>query len=180
MIRRMAAGKLSQAMAVLLLAGCGDSGIAEVKSWMADVRRETRAIVPKLSAPKQFIPFTYDKKDAMDPYNPGKLQNALAKTQQRSANSLAPDTERRREALEAYPLDSLKMVGTLQKAGLSYALLQADKIIYHVRVGSYVGQNIGKVMRIDEATVELKEVVQDAAGDWVERTAKLELQETKK
>lgn len=164
----------------LLLAGCGDSGIAELKAWMAQTRRDTRSIVPKLPAPKQFTPFVYDAKDLTDPYNPAKLMSAIATAQKRNGNALAPDPDRPREPLEAYPLDSLKMVGTLQKAGLSYALLQADKIVYHVKVGNYVGQNLGVITGISEAAVELREVVQDAAGDWVERKAKLELQETKK
>jgi type IV pilus assembly protein PilP len=74
----------------------------------------------------------------------------------------------------------LKMVGTLQKPGLSYALLQTDKTIFQAKVGNYVGQNFGMITKISDSEVELKEIVQDAAGDWVERKAKLELQETKK
>lgn len=166
--------------ALPVLAGCGDNGIADVKTWMEQVRRETRSIVPKLPPPKQFTPFVYNAKDMMDPFNPGKLMTALANAQKRSGNALVPDPDRPREPLEAYPLDTLKMVGTLQKAGLSYALLQADKTIFRVKVGNYVGQNLGVVTSISEAAVELREVVQDAAGDWVERKAKLELQETKK
>lgn len=75
------------------------------------------------------------------------------------------------------PLDTINMVGTLQKPGLSYALLQVDKSVYQVKVGNYVGQNFGIVTRITESEVELKEVVRDAAGEWTERKAKLELQE---
>jgi type IV pilus assembly protein PilP len=172
--------KLFTLTAVLMLAGCGDSGIGELRSWMDQMRRETRAVMPKLSAPKQFTPFTYAEKKMIDPYNPAKLMNAFAKSQARSLNPIAPDPERPREALEAYPLDALRMVGTLQKTGLSYALLQADKTIHHIKVGNYIGQNLGMVTSISESTVELKEVVQDPAGDWIERKAKLELQETKK
>jgi len=72
------------------------------------------------------------------------------------------------------------MVGTLQKPGLSYALLQVDKAVYQIKVGNYVGQNFGKVTRVSETEVELKEIVQDASGEWTERQAKLELQESKK
>ena len=64
------------------------------------------------------------------------------------------------------------MVGTLRKPGLNYALLQAEKTIYKVKVGNYVGQNLGMVIGISDAAVEIKEVVQDASGDWVERKAK--------
>jgi type IV pilus assembly protein PilP len=162
------------------LVGCSDGGVHEVKQWMDDVKRETRVSIPKLSEPKKFIPFNYDSKTAVDPYNPSKLAVAFAKLQSNSTSGFKPDLERRREALESYPLDSMTMVGTLQKTGLSYALLQADKTVYQVKVGNYIGQNFGMITKIGDTEVELKEIVQDAAGDWVERKAKLELQETKK
>jgi type IV pilus assembly protein PilP len=88
--------------------------------------------------------------------------------------------ERRRELLESYPLDTLKMVGTLQKTGLSYALLQADKAIVQAKVGNYIGQNFGMITKVSETEIEIREIVQDASGEWVERKAKLELQENKK
>jgi type IV pilus assembly protein PilP len=165
---------------LLGLKGCSDGGVQEVQQWMDDVKRETRVSIPKLSEPKRFIPFIYSAKTAVDPFNPSKLTVALAKAQARSNNGFKPDLDRRREPLESYPLDSLRMVGTLQKAGLSYALLQADKTLFQAKVGNYVGQNLGMITKITETEVDIKEIVQDAAGDWVERKAKLELQETKK
>jgi type IV pilus assembly protein PilP len=97
-----------------------------------------------------------------------------------SGNRLQPNPDRRREPLEAFPLDNLKMVGTLRKQGASFVLVQADHTIFQAKVGTYIGQNYGRVTRITDSEVELKETVQDAAGEWVERTAKLELQENKK
>ena len=167
-------------LAPLLLAGCSDGGVPEVKRWMDQVRRETQVSIPKLSEPKRFTPFTYDGKATIDPYNPGKLTTAFAKLPASAGSAIKPDLDRRREALESFPLDTLKMVGTLEKTGLSYALLQADRAIYQVKVGNYLGQNLGVVTGITETSVEIKEIVQDAAGDWIERQAKLELQETKK
>ena len=122
----------------------------------------------------------YGGKGSPDPYSPEKLAIALAKLKPSSSNALKPDIDRRREPLEAYPLDALKMVGTLEKPGLTFALLQADRTVFQIKVGNYIGQNFGKVTKVTESAVELKEIVQDAAGDWVERNAKLELQETKK
>ena len=88
--------------------------------------------------------------------------------------------ERRREPLEAFPLDALKMVGTLRKTGLGYALIQVDKTVYQAKVGNYIGQNFGMITRVSDTAVELKEIVQDASGEWTERKAQLELQESKK
>lgn len=162
------------------LAGCGDGGVQEVKAWMDDVKRQTPVTVQKIAEPKTFTPFTYGGKDEADPFSPAKLSAALAKMQANAGGSIKPDLDRRKEPLENYPLDAIKMVGTLQKPGLSYALLQVDKSVFQVKVGNYIGQNFGMITRITDSEVELKEIVRDAAGDWVERKAKLELQESTK
>jgi type IV pilus assembly protein PilP len=81
--------------------------------------------------------------------------------------------------LEGFPLDAIKMVGTLQKAGVAYALLQIDRSVYQVRTGQHLGQNFGLITSVNEDAVTIKEIVQDATGDWVERMAKLELQDSK-
>lgn len=166
--------------ALSVLAGCGDGGLQEVKDWMKEVRSQTPVSVPKISEPKKFVPFSYSGKDEFDPYNPAKLSVALAKLQANTGGGLKPDLERRKEPLESYPLDSIKMVGTLEKPGLSYALLQVDKVVFQAKVGNYVGQNFGMITRITDTEVEIKEIVRDAAGEWTERKAKLELQENKK
>jgi type IV pilus assembly protein PilP len=162
------------------LSGCGDGGVQEVKQWMDEVRQQTRSIVPKLAEPKKFTPFTYSAKSQVDPYSPAKLSVALAKLQANTGNGIKPDLDRRKEALEAYPLDIVVMVGTLEKPGLSYALLQIDKSVFQAKVGNYIGQNFGMITRITDSEVQLKEIVRDASGEWVERKAKLELQESKK
>lgn len=168
------------ALILVTLSGCGDGGVQEVQEWMDDVKRQTPVSVAKLSEPKTFTPFTYSGKDEPDPYSPSKLAIALAKLHANSASAIKPDLERRREPLENFPLDSIKMVGTLQKPGLSYALLQVDKSVFQVKTGNHIGQNFGRVTKITDTEVELLEIVRDAAGEWTERTAKLELQENQK
>jgi type IV pilus assembly protein PilP len=179
MIPRALARAVSLA-ALTVLAGCGDGGLQEVKEWMREVRSQTPVSVPKISEPKKFVPFSYSGKDEFDPYNPAKLSAALAKMQVNSGSGLKPDLERRKEPLESYPLDSIKMVGTLEKPGLSYALLQVDKVVFQAKVGNYIGQNFGMITRITDTEVEIKEIVRDPSGEWTERKAKLELQENKK
>jgi type IV pilus assembly protein PilP len=161
------------------LYGCGDGGVHDVSQWMQEVKQQTRVSIKPLSPPKKFTPFIYDAKGREDPYSANKLAVALAKAG-KSKGGIQPNLDRRREALESYPLDTLKMVGTLSKPGMTYALLQADKSVFQVKVGNYIGQNLGMITKITESEVELKEVVQDASGEWVEREAKLELQETQK
>lgn len=166
-------------LVLVSLSGCGDGGIQDVSQWMTEVKQQTRVSIKPLSEPKKFTPFSYDAKGREDPYSPNKLAVALAKSK-KDTGSIRPDLERRREALESYPLDNLRMVGTMAKPGLTFALLQADKSVFQVKVGNYIGQNLGMITRITETEVELKEIVQDASGEWVEREATLELQETQK
>ena len=92
----------------------------------------------------------------------------------------APELARRKEPLEAYPLDSMVMVGSLVKAGQPIALLRVDNLLYQVRAGAYLGQNYGRVMKIGESEIVLREIVQDSAGEWIERKATLQLQEGSK
>lgn len=162
------------------LSGCGDAGVHEVQQWMDEERAQSRVFVKPIPAPKTFTPFVYAAKDEVDPYSPAKLSIALAKLNANSTSNIKPDLDRRREPLEAYPLDIVTMVGTLQKPGLSYALLQVDKTVFHAKVGNYVGQNFGMITRITDTEVQIKEIVRDASGEWVERNAQLELQESKK
>lgn len=164
---------------LLLLAGCGESDVREVRDWMEQVKNETKASVKPLPAPKDFIPFAYENEDAIDPFNPAKLLTELARAAETSNNPNRPDLNRPKEVLENYPLDTMRMVGSLQKGGINYALLQIDQAVYQVKTGQRLGQNHGLVTRVTEGAIDIREVVQDAGGDWVERMSKLELQESK-
>jgi type IV pilus assembly protein PilP len=163
----------------LLVAGCSDSDVKEVRDWMTQVKWETRPAVQPLPEPKEFIPYAYNAKEAVDPFSPNKLLVELAKAAEVSDNPLKPDMRRPKELLETYPLDTMRMVGTLQKGGVNYALLQIDKSVFQVKTGQRLGQNYGLVTRVTDAVVDIRETVQDAAGEWVERTTKLELQQSK-
>jgi type IV pilus assembly protein PilP len=162
--------------AALLLAGCGDSDVKEVRDWMEQVRQETRPAVKPLSEPKDFIPYAYNAKDAVEPFSQDKLLSQLARAAETAQDPNKPDLQRPKEVLETFPLDTMHMVGTLQKAGANCALLQIDRAVYQVRVGQRIGQNFGIVTRVGDDAINIREVVQDAAGEWVERMAKLELQ----
>jgi len=97
-----------------------------------------------------------------------------------SAGLLAPELARRKEPLEAYPLDAMTMVGSMRKNGRPVALLRVDNLLYQVYLGNYLGPNYGRVVEISETTVKIREIVQDVAGEWTERIVALELQEGKK
>jgi type IV pilus assembly protein PilP len=162
----------------LLVTGC-ETDQSELQAWMDQTRRNTPVRVERLPAPKSFEPYLYQGRDETDPFSQAKLRVSAVEAE-RAGGRLSPDLTRRREALEAFPLDNLKLVGNLRQGSANVALLQADTAVHQVRVGNYVGQNFGRITQISETEVSVKELVQDAAGDWVERTTALRLQETTK
>ena len=90
---------------------------------------------------------------------------------------LAAELNRRKEPLEAFPLDSVTLVGSVQRKGTRFALLKVENLLYQVKVGDYLGQNNGKIMQITETEITIRETVQDASGELIERPAALLLQE---
>jgi type IV pilus assembly protein PilP len=162
--------------AVALLAGCGGQD-DELQEWMAQQRREVRPNVTPLSPPKRFDPQPYEQAAAVEPFSTQKLTVALKQEARAPSSLYAGEVNRRKEPLEAYPLDSMVMVGSVARGGRPTALLKVDNLLYQVKVGDYLGQNFGKVMAISETEVTLREVVQDSAGEWIERPAALQLQE---
>lgn len=167
----------------LLLTACIGSDQDDLQQWMADQRNEIRPRVQPIAPPKQFSPQTYTQEMAVDPFSNQKLTIALKRdSSQATSNAalIAPELARRREALEAFPLDAVSMVGSLTKEGKPVALVRVDNLLYQVRPGNYLGQNYGRITKISETEVALREIVQDAAGEWIERTATLQLQERAK
>ena len=163
-----------------LLVGCSSSGEDELTQWMANERAQTKPRVTTLSEPKKFEPQAYVVASEMEPFNPLKLTQALKReSTQTGANAalIAPEQNRRKEPLEAYPLDSMAMVGSLTKNGKPTALLRFNNLLYQIQIGSYLGQNYGRVIRITESEIQLREIVQDPGGDWTERMTSLDLQE---
>lgn len=163
-------------VALLGLAGCG-SDIDELQAWMEQQKREVRPSVKPLDPPKKFDPQPYVAAGNVDPFSTQKLTVALKQEARQPNSLLAAEINRRKEPLEAYPLDSMSMVGSLQKQGRQYALIKVDNLLYQVKVGDYVGQNYGRVTKITETEITLREIVQDAAGEWIERMTSLQLQE---
>ena len=162
--------------AAVMLSGCSDPH-EELQAWMDEQRRDARPQVSPLVPPRKFDPQPYLAGTSVDPFSIQKLQVAIKQESRQPNSLLSPEMNRRREPLEAYPLDSLSMVGSLVRGGRTYALLRADNLLYQIKVGDYMGQNYGRVTRITETEIALREIVQDAIGEWIERTSTLALQE---
>jgi len=158
----------------LLLLGCSGEEHEDLKNWMAEQAKDMRPKLMPLPKLQTFPTVDYDAAALVDPFQASRLEPEK-RPGARGAN--APDPNRRREPLEAYPLESLRMVGQMMMNGRPVALIQADKTIYQVKAGNYMGQNFGLVTKISETEVVLKELIEDANGDWVGRESTIQLQE---
>ena len=156
--------------ATTLLTACGSSGDDNIRQWMVEERN-------------QFKPEAYTNAAVTEPFSKEKLTQALKRdSNQVAANGalVAPELARRKEPLESFPLDAMSVVGSIYKAGQPVVLVKVDNLLYQVKLGAYLGQNYGRVTKISETEVTLREIVQDAVGEWIERVATLQLQEKTK
>lgn len=150
-----------------LLNGCTDEADNSVVEFVIRVKEQKTGQVeplPIFEAPKAFK-FTATK--LRNPFEP--FVTSLAVTKPDVRNEESPDLNRPREFLEQFPLDYLKMVGTLEREGEFFALLKgSNSSLYRVNVGEYIGQNSGKIERITDKTIEVKEWLSDGKGGWRE------------
>lgn len=154
------------------------SDLGDVQGWMDETRANTPRRVGKIDEPKRFVPFRYVARPDYDPFSSSKMVVAVANLSDRNRSSLSPDLNRRREPLESFPLDSVKLVGHLSnKSNGMIALLSVNDVVYQAAVGNYVGQNFGKIVSISETEIGIKEKLRDASGDWVEQATTIQLED---
>lgn len=147
-------------------------GLGDLQAWVADVKARPPKPLDPLPVMRQFETFEYTVENERDPFsNPQGEQDALAST-----SSLRPDSNRRKEPLEAYPLDSLTMVGTLGAGDQMVALIMdPERVVHKVTAGHYMGQSEGRIDAVFEDHINLTELVPDGAGGWMERKAQVAL-----
>jgi type IV pilus assembly protein PilP len=157
---------------LVFLAGCGAQSHKDLQDWMKEQGKGARGQLDPLPQIKPYEAFAYNDFDLPDPFKPRKIEPVKGE----STSKLAPDLNRRREPLEAYPIESLSMVGTLEKGKALYALVKTpERDIYQVRQGNHMGQNFGVIVGITDTEIKLKELMQDGSGDWSERSSTLNL-----
>lgn len=167
------AARIGAILLTAALAACGGGQYKDLEQFVKESGQGLRGKVEPLPEVRRYEPFVYNAFDVPDPFKPRKIEPTKGR-----GGGLQPDFNRRKEPLEAYPLESLKMVGTLQQNKVTYALVKTpDNNLYRVKPGNYMGQNFGLISDITEAEIKLKEVVQDSAGDWTERVSTLMLEE---
>lgn len=161
----------------LVTAGCGSKD-AELKAWMDQVRAEEKGTVEPLPVLKPYEPFVYQRADLKDPFLDTLTEQKSENLADSSLGGVRPDLNRRKEALEAYPLDALRMVGTLARGGSLWALIQApDQTISRVAVGNYLGENYGRITSVADNRVNLIEIIPNGTGGWMERPAAVQMVE---
>jgi type IV pilus assembly protein PilP len=161
-----------------LLGACGGEEHGDLKQELAQLTKDLRGKVDPLPQVKPYEPVPYKGESLLDPFVPGRI--VVAQVPGGGGGGIQPDVNRPKEPLEAFPLDAIQMVGTLTQNQEIYALVKAGPNLYRVKKGNYLGQNFGLITAIEETQINLKEVVQDSGGDWVERSGMLQMQEVRK
>ncbi len=173
--------RLALLAAVAALAACSSDEHGDVKQELAKATADLRGRVDPLPRVKPYEPVPYNGEGQLDPFRPERIEVAQGGAVGRASMSkLAPDLNRPKEPLEAFPLESIQMMGTITQGKQTFGLVKAGPNLYRVKKGNYLGQNYGVITSIDEGQIAIKELVQDAGGEWVERATALQLVEAKR
>lgn len=171
-------------VAIVLMAGtmvaCSSDPTADLEAYAAEVKSRQKVSIEPLPEFAPFESYTYQATELRDPFTPPVFSHAPATVAQASGSGsgIKPNFDRPNEPLEEYPLDSLRMVGTLEQLADNWALvLDTDDTIHRVQTGNYIGQNHGKISRVTEFEVELTEIIPDGLGGWMERQASIAISE---
>jgi type IV pilus assembly protein PilP len=161
-----------------LLVGCGDDGFSDLEQYIKEVKAKPKGTIEPLPEMKTIEPFVFKPEGLRDPFKAISESEEEQEAQASTGNGIKPDTTRRKEELEAFPLDNLRMVGTVVMKTKLWGLVKAsDKTVYRVQVGNYMGKNYGKIIRILTDKIELMEIVPDTPGTWREQQTSLALTE---
>ena len=164
---------------LLMLQACSGNNMDDLRAYVEEVKSRPPGHIKPIPQPKPYETFVYQAMDLRDPFEPYRnLEPEVAEVGGESDSGIKPDINRPRELLEEFPLDSLRMVGTLEQDGQRWALIKSsDGAIHRITEGNYLGQNFGRVDRITDDAVEITEIVPDGLGGWRERPATLALNE---
>lgn len=163
------------AVTVTALTACSSEQHGDLEAFVKQVKAKQKGRVEPLPEVKPYATFAYSAHELRDPFTSFALSNAA---EQDETNGLRPDSNRKREALEQFPLDTLSFVGHLEKEGVRWGLISApDKTVYRVQVGNHLGKNFGEILSINETAIKINEIVPNGLGGWVEREASISLRE---
>ena len=147
------------------LSGCGGDQHGDLKEYVEQVKARQKGRIQPLPDVRPYESFSYAAGDLRNPFSPF-VQESVESID----NGLSPDLNRKREALEQFPLDTLVFVGHIEKKGILWGLIAApDDTVYRVQAGNHMGKNYGEILSISETSILLKEIISDGTGGWVDR-----------
>lgn len=167
-------------LGALQLAGCGDNDMRDLQQYSKKILARGGSRIAELPPVEPYEVYAYASSDARDPFEPFfKEKKATEKPpKEGTGNGIHPNFDRNKEELENYALDSLRMLGTLELNDELWGIIRSpDGTIHRVQTGNYMGHNHGKIVAINEDSIELNEIVEDGRGGWQERQAALALVE---
>lgn len=168
---------LTLSMLLLAVSGCSE-GTSDLEAWAADVKAKPQQGVEPLPEVIPYKTFAYNKTDKRDPFDASIFRPQVGQTSPKHFSNITPDSRRVPEYLESFPLDTLRMVGTMQQDNQTWALIKTpDNTIQRVLSGNYLGQNNGKIIAVSDDEVELAEIIPDEFGGWRERSSSIALSE---
>ncbi len=164
-------------LAVAVLLSACDRDTSDLDRYMEDVKARPATEIEPIPRVQTFERVTYAPQGRRDPFTPDQRSAGLMGLIEETTEP-PPGHDRAREPLEDFPLDSLRMVGTLELGGTRWALIRAtDGVVHRVREGNHMGSNYGRVVDITESRIQLQEQVPDGTGGWMERSASMSLAE---
>jgi type IV pilus assembly protein PilP len=168
-------------MCAAVLTACGHTSEQDLRAFIEAERAALRPVAQPLPAPKPFEAVTYDEGEQRDPFNRVSFAQSLLVLARSAKPTLAtPELARTKEPLEEFALDAITLVGVLSKPDRAIALVRVDGKLHQLRTGNHLGQHFGKITKVEETQITLREIVQDELGDWVVRQTVLKLQEKSK
>jgi len=160
-----------------LLTACGGNEFDDLKSYIETVKSRKSNRIEPLPEIEPYETYTYSASNLRSPFI-STIGNQEQETASTDENGIRPDPNRRKEALESFPLDTLRMVGILELSENLWAIIiDSDGVVHRVQTGNYIGQNHGRIIHISEDEVELVEIVPNGLGGWQERPTSIALSE---
>ncbi|MDG9925856.1 MULTISPECIES: type 4a pilus biogenesis lipoprotein PilP [unclassified Pseudomonas] len=159
----------------LTLSGCVDDDFSDLQSYMEEVRSRPKGSIEPLPKFQPYEAFAYSAASLRSPFQPP-VKIDLA-SQKKGSKDIKPDETRVKQFLEGFNIEAFEMVGTLARDGGVYGLVRGAGGVHRVKAGDYLGRNHGRVTAVDEAQIEVIEIVPDGEGGWLERPRSLTLKE---
>ena len=168
---------ISLLVALVVLSGCGKKhGTEDLRAFTANAHKDKKPEVDPLPALQPAAVFIYTASSETDPFNKRNLRTQQAENEDIGGGENAPDLTRKKEPLEAFPIDALELVGIMNLDGIDWAIVEApDKTVHRATEGHYMGKNHGQIVRVLAREVRVEQLIRNPVGKWEKQPAKLVL-----